>query len=1215
MGIDDMAIGLAISYVAGNVPLIKNWFSGNPSLQKEMDKCYEQALKKWTVNDGIRDIARGRKSLQLEELRQVLLGEEIEDKGYLELVRLWLQEMRGNEICYSFILEHKGELQSLKLDSGFAKIAQMLSDGVEELRAFRQENNEQHQQVMAKLGELISAQGNITEEELTGKLMQLIDDVVNKMIDVLRLDSARDLVCEMERLFYNIIQKNNTLHIAFLKAKGDCFLFSNTKLAYDSYHKAYTIDPNDERLKELEVIRLRKSNIDEAFKMRNQLPADNIKRRALEVSYSANPEESYRNLSDALKSDYILRYNIMIMLGEKKADSSFLFEDETLREENSLSFQNVFAWLYIMTWHSVKSGGELRLSSLQPVPPEIHSAFEASKRMMALLRKTDVMPVFAMVEAHYCYWGYILDGSPSWIDRIHQIEREKNREQAVMLNMMEVSMLAVAKRFNDAFRMVATMREDITQEIADFVILIGYYSNDMKMLAWVMELVKEKPFKLSSSAALHIAFCVSHSTASEILKSLGADLFEHENDEFVLKELCNLYDNREVDVDGLKNHLEGLSDDMTAYAAQVLSQKGEAQLAFDLLQPKVENDKSGLRQRIFLDIMAMLPEKHPELYSILLENRKKGNPCDDELLRLEYSLDTRVGDYQNAFEVAKLLYERRPDSEPILVNYLRMLGRFDAKTLEKKRDEVLNHKFCQLANVQQVYQVYMENKYPDIAAEVLYNFVKDSEDIEAQTFYYMESVTGLLSTVVNQQYPIAREGLYAVCDRGDGGRVFFEVKIGTEIGDTLIGMKEGGQFTAKEDGIEGEYMLTHIVNKYGKLEAEISLEVAKGNNPHFKVMQIDMSNPLDSLLEQIAIVNPDSVNYYKDKQLAEEKYEEGEIGVLNFVRDDDLMGDYYSRLFSSSKVFVAPCQVLDSFVFQSGTPVGMRYVLDFTGLLTLFEFQQKFGCQYTEKFLIPSTTYELVLATLKNSSRMAINSYSDALRGGAIVKHKDFIDLDLEIRMSKLVKWIDDNCEKIVSDKFLSIDINKQKSIVQAITMNTLTLMLEPDRCLITDDQIIESCLRGKTRVITTETYMRRNGSEKEIIDYMSFVVDCNFIGVYLECDFIYDEYMKLERGQENRFNYVIQNAAHNQMLVTNIMRAAVRIMADAKDEQLVTMTMTNLMAVMISAISPSQKSVIVANLMRALPTDYWNTMKVRQCLQDAAKINNVIMLPGYYGM
>lgn len=1215
MGIDDMVIGLAISYVAGNVPLIKNWFSGNPSLQKEMDKCYEKALKKWTINDGIRDIARGRKSLQLEELRQILSGEEVADKGYLELVRLWVQEMRGNAICYGFILEHKNDLLAIKLDGGGAKVLQLLTDEVEELRAIRQENNEQHQQVMAKLGELLSAQGNITEEELAGKLMQLIEDVVNKMIDLLRLDSVKELVNEMERLFGSAIQKDNFLHVAFLKAKGDCLSFSNPKKAREAYHKAYLLNTSDERLIELELAMIRKKDLTAAYNLAKQLPENNIKRIVFEVCYSDNPVVAFRNLPERIKANYNLRYLVLIILNEKNVDTSFLFEDETVTEEESLNFHNLFSWQYIMTWHMVKLKGELWLSIQRPLPSEIGVAFETSDKLMRLLQKTDVKDVFAMVEAHHCYWGFALDENPSWIDAIHQIDRSLANEQNVRMNLMEVSMLMISKRFNEAFQMVVTMREDITQDIADFVILMAFHANDMQMLAWVMNLVKEKPYKLRSSAALHIAYCVSHSSASEILKVLDTGMFECENDGVVLRELCNLYDNREVDVESLKAHLDGLSDDMTAYAAQVLSQTGDAQMAFDLLQPKVGTDKSSLRQRIFLGIMAMLPEKQPELYTILLENRRNGNPCDDELLSIEYSLETRVGDYQNAFEAVSILYERRPDSEPVLVNYLRMLGRFDAKSLEKKRDEVLNHKFTQLANVQQVYQVFMENKYADIAAEVLYNYVKDSTDIEARTFYYMESVTGMLGTVVNQQYTIAKEGLFAICDRGDGERAFFEVKIGDEVGETLIGMKEGERFTAKQDGIEGEYVLTHIVNKYGKLEAEISLEVAQGNNPYFKVMHIDMSNPLDSLLEQLAIVSPDSVNYYKDKQLAEEKYEKGEIGILNFVRDDDLIGDYYSRLFSSSKVFVAPCQVFDSLGFQGGVPDGMRYVLDITGMLTLFEFQQKNGCQYNEKFLIPSTTYELVLATLKNSGKMAMNSYSEALRGGAIVKYKDYIDLDLEIRMNKLVKWIDDNCEKLVSDKFLSFDVKEQKSMLHALTMNTLTLMLEPDRCLITDDQIIESCLRSKTRVITTEAYMRNNGNDKDISEYMSFVAACNYIGVFLDSEYIYNEYMKMERGQENRFNYVVQNAAYNQVLVTNIIRAAVKIMAEAKDSQLVTMTLTNLMAVMISAISASQKSIIVANLMKALPSEYWNTAKVRQCLQDAAKINNVIMLPGYYGM
>lgn len=1213
MGVDDMAISLAISYIAGNIPQLKTWFEGNPSLQKEMDKCYDRALKQWSNNRGVRDIERSRETLHLYELKELLAGGDVEDKGHLELVKLWIQEMRSNEICYNFIIEHKSDLMTLKLDGGFAKIAQLLQDSVEELRAFRHESREQMQQMMDVLQSIKSAQGTISDDELAAKIQQLISGVVTEMIESLRLESAKELVTAIENAFSVIIEKNNELQVSFLRAKGDCLSLSNSKAASESYHNAYLLKPNDEQLKAIEMASLRIKDLPAAFKLASQLPEDNIKRRALEVAFSDNPEESYKQLPEAVKNDYILRYHLLVWLGEKGIDTPFLFEDETLKEVSSLNFHNMFAWLYVMTWHTVKMRGELRLSNLQPVQPEMYAAFDVSQRLMNFLQKTEVRPVFAMAEAHYCYWGFVIDGNPKWIGSLHQIERSMGKEQVALLNMMEVSMLVIAKRFNEAFQMVATMREDITQEIADFIILMGFHSNDMKLIGWVIELVKEKPYKLSSSAALHIAFCISQATASEILKLLDKEAFENENDAIVLEEMCRSYDGREVDVENLKAHLEGLTDDMTAYAAQVLSKAGEAQMAFNLLQPKVIGGNSALRQRIFIDIMYALPEKHPELYSMLVENRKKGIPCDDELLSLEYSLDTRVGDYENAFEAVSILYGRRPQEEPVLVNYLKMLGRFDVKTLESKREEVLNFRFSQLSNVEQVYQIYMENKYVDIAAELLYRFVNGSTDIEARTFYYFEAVTGGLYSVVNQNYPIAKDGLYAVCERGDGERVFFKVEMGTEVGETIMGLKEGDRFTAKEDGVEGEYVLMHIVNQYGRLEAEISLEVAKGNNPHFKVMHIDMEKPLESLLEQLAILSPDTVNYHKNKQLAEDKYEKGEIGILNFVSDDDLIGDYYSRLFSSSKVYVAPCQVLDGIVFQGGVPNGMRYVLDITGLLALFEFHLKTGYQFQEKFIIPTTTYEFVLATLKNSGRLAMHSYSEALGGGAIVRFKSYIDIDLEIRMNKLLKWMDDNCEKEVSDKFLTLDAKEQKSCAQVLTMNTLTLMLKPNRCLITDDQIIEKSLRLKTRTITTETFMLRHNGGKDFTEYLKFLAECNYIGVFLNSGFIYEEYMKMEHGQENKFSYITQNAAYNEILVTIIIRAALMIASDAKDKKLATMTLTNLFVVMIKAIKPEIKSYMVASLMESLPMEYVNSMMVRQCLQDAARINNVILLPGNY--
>ena len=54
MGVDDMMVSFALSYIAGNIPQIKEWLQGRKDLQDKISKCYDRALKKWTVNDGIR---------------------------------------------------------------------------------------------------------------------------------------------------------------------------------------------------------------------------------------------------------------------------------------------------------------------------------------------------------------------------------------------------------------------------------------------------------------------------------------------------------------------------------------------------------------------------------------------------------------------------------------------------------------------------------------------------------------------------------------------------------------------------------------------------------------------------------------------------------------------------------------------------------------------------------------------------------------------------------------------------------------------------------------------------------------------------------------------------------------------------------------------------------------------------------------------------------
>lgn len=98
----------AISYIVNNIPTIKDVAGDlvkNTSLGKELERCYQKALKKWCKNDSIRRSMSIRLFQNLENLKLYLQRKEHIDER--ELIELWADELRNNELCYKFILEQK----------------------------------------------------------------------------------------------------------------------------------------------------------------------------------------------------------------------------------------------------------------------------------------------------------------------------------------------------------------------------------------------------------------------------------------------------------------------------------------------------------------------------------------------------------------------------------------------------------------------------------------------------------------------------------------------------------------------------------------------------------------------------------------------------------------------------------------------------------------------------------------------------------------------------------------------------------------------------------------------------------------------------------------------------------------------------------------------------------------------------------------------------
>lgn len=83
-----MMVSFALSYVAGNMPQIKEWLQGRKDLQEKISKCYDRALRRWTINNGIRETEKYREFMLMDDLSRFLSGEDVKDKGRVELLRL-----------------------------------------------------------------------------------------------------------------------------------------------------------------------------------------------------------------------------------------------------------------------------------------------------------------------------------------------------------------------------------------------------------------------------------------------------------------------------------------------------------------------------------------------------------------------------------------------------------------------------------------------------------------------------------------------------------------------------------------------------------------------------------------------------------------------------------------------------------------------------------------------------------------------------------------------------------------------------------------------------------------------------------------------------------------------------------------------------------------------------------------------------------------------
>lgn len=117
MNFISVASSFVISLIAGLCNSAIDRVAGNKSLEKRIIVCFRKAVDRWDVSEDVKD---GVKVKALERLSDLEIYLKNPAKGinpkFGELLSLWIDELRNDQICYDFIIENKIDILNCKLN-------------------------------------------------------------------------------------------------------------------------------------------------------------------------------------------------------------------------------------------------------------------------------------------------------------------------------------------------------------------------------------------------------------------------------------------------------------------------------------------------------------------------------------------------------------------------------------------------------------------------------------------------------------------------------------------------------------------------------------------------------------------------------------------------------------------------------------------------------------------------------------------------------------------------------------------------------------------------------------------------------------------------------------------------------------------------------------------------------------------------------------------
>lgn len=560
------------------------------------------------------------------------------------------------------------------------------------------------------------------------------------------------------------------------------------------------------------------------------------------------------------------------------------------------------------------------------------------------------------------------------------------------------------------------------------------------------------------------------------------------------------------------------------------------ELAIDLYKRYIDKEMENGHLFFYINSLYAAKKDSDELLG-LLEKWRLIFSFQPDLFRIEADLCVIIHNWNRCLQICDSFLNKHPQDEAFLSLKLRCLDIINEdwcdNEIKSMAKSFVDYPFSIDQNIPIVATILVNRGCFIEGLEILYKY---SENKDVRSSYLLAILTYSQKSQnkeILKEYDEIIDGCFVKYEF-DGEINFFEMNkknsdnlygelLGHKVGDIIsIKRMSNKDYSIRVLRIMDKYLYLHdkILEEAKQPLSGLPIEFFSFTSTEPEEIKKDLISLFGQQGEQEKLLRETAINNYYNRELSFTE-------VIKQAFRNEYLGGYTNLIYEHSGILlILPLPFYES-LSQPVNPTN--FIIDFSSLIILYQIAKEHNITYPHKFLISVFTVDMIKQKLRKTqsepkSELSIDVTSEGISKYQISENAQKNNI---IYLEGLLKWIQENCESVVSPRVIDFKRNiqleaKQNDIIDYI-LNTLLVYEEKQGILLTDDFVYFKFNLAQIQFsMSTEQYVKSVlGDEHPAL--FEFIKN-KYKGFTLSTNQLLDEFNKKINSQDNYYTNCLEN-------------------------------------------------------------------------------------------